>query len=350
MKVLFLYTELAEYFIRCCQELSARCEVHIVRWPVNPEAPFRFTIPAQINVYNRQEMDLAKLQQLADKINPDIIICSGWIDKDYLKVTRKFFRKIPCVIALDTRWEGKLRQYIAVVFGRMALRRIFTHAWVPGNAQSRYATMLGFPQSRIHKGFYCCDLPRFNEIYRNTRAGKELKFPKRFIYTGRYYAFKGAPELWQAFIEIKNETGSNWELWCMGQGDLKPVVHDSIRHLGFVQPADLENILKDCSVFILPSRFEPWGVVVHEFAAAGFPLLLSDAVGAGEALLDEGQNGFSFEAGSKEMIKLAVKKIMNISDKDLLLMGQKSHERAQRISLVQWADTVTQIISGFRKN
>ena len=27
-------------------------------------------------------------------INPDIIICSGWMDKDYLKITKLYFKKI----------------------------------------------------------------------------------------------------------------------------------------------------------------------------------------------------------------------------------------------------------------
>lgn len=45
----------------------------------------------------------------------------------------------------------------------------------------------------------------------------------------------------------------------------------------------MTNLMKQCGVFILPSRIEPWGVVVHEFSAAGFPLLLSDQVGSAES-------------------------------------------------------------------
>ena len=47
-----------------------------------------------------------------------------------------------------------------------------------------------------------------------------------------------------------------------------------------MQPEDLLAFMSTGKAFVLPSTFEPWGVAVHEFAAAGYPLILSDAVGA----------------------------------------------------------------------
>jgi len=44
-------------------------------------------------------------------------------------------------------------------------------------------------------------------------------------------------------------------------------VHDK----GFVQPSDLPNIFAQAGVFILPSRYEPWGVVIGEALASGLP-------------------------------------------------------------------------------
>ena len=47
----------------------------------------------------------------------------------------------------------------------------------------------------------------------------------------------------------------------------------------FIQPENLEKV-KNAGCFVLPSLKDNWGVVVHEFAAAGLPLIISDGVGA----------------------------------------------------------------------
>ena len=46
------------------------------------------------------------LKKLVYSINPDVIICSGWIDKDYLKITKTYFKKIPTIMTCDTHWRG----------------------------------------------------------------------------------------------------------------------------------------------------------------------------------------------------------------------------------------------------
>lgn len=349
MKALFLYSELADYFLKCCEELAADTEVHIVRWPVNPEAPFRFTIPPSIRIYEKKELSRDALIRLTESIAPDIIVCSGWVDRDYLAVVKRFRGKIPTVMASDTQWKGSFRQLIALAAGRLFISRIFSHAWVPGEAQARYARLLGFRRDRVHKGFYCCDLARFNSIYFTSIEQKERKFPHRFVYSGRYYGFKGIQDLWTAFISISDKGNSDWELWCLGTGDIQPVMHPRIKHFGFVQPSDLPPLLAQGGVFVLPSHFEPWGVVVHEFAAAGFPMVLSDEVGAREAFLAEDQNGFSFASGDINKLEAALKNIINLRDKDLLLMARQSHQLAQRVNSAAWAGTVRQIVIGFRE-
>ena len=108
---------------------------------------------------------------------------------------------------------------------------------------------------------------------------RKKNFPKRFLYVGRYYDFKGVKTLWDAFIQLQVENPNDWELWCLGNGDLEPLEHPKIKHLGFMQPEDLDKIISETGIFILPSLFEPWGVVVQEYAAAGYPLILSNQIG-----------------------------------------------------------------------
>lgn len=347
MTVLFLYTELADYFLKCCDELSKTSKVHIVRWPVNKEAPFNFSFSDKIRIYNKEDYPKRELKELVQKINPDVLVCSGWIDKDYLSIAKTYFKKIPTVLTLDTHWKNSLKQWVAVSLSPFFIRSTFSHAWVPGNIQALYAKKLGFKSSCIKKGFYCCDLEKFNTFYEKHKSQKQINFPKRFLYVGRYYEFKGITNLWEAFIALHDEGVKDWELWCLGNGDLTPIKHPAIKHFGFVQPKDLEPIVMQSGVFILPSRFEPWGVVVQEYAASGFPLILSNAVGAAEAFLEENKNGYSFKAGDVEDIKNQLKKIVNLSSKELLLMAEKSHELAQKVNQLNWVNTLKEIYNKY---
>lgn len=343
MTFVFLYTEIAEYFLASCNRLAEHGEVHIIRWPVNKEAPFRFEVNPAIRLYSKQDYSLPQLQELVASLKPDVLICSGWIDRDYLKISKDYFRKIPTVMTCDTHWTGSFKQRLATVLSRFTLLRIFSHAWVPGGIQRTYALKLGFSPDHIHTGFYSCDLGFFNHVYESQRSQKESLFPKRFLYVGRYYDFKGIRELWQAFTELQQEQPCDWELWCLGAGDLEPAQHPKIRHFGFVQPKDLGNYTSQTGVFVLPSRFEPWGVVVHEFAASGFPLLLSEPVGARSAFLKEGVNGFVFKAGDVGSIKEQLKRVIAQSDTQLLEMGAQSHALAQAISPDSWVNTLLDI-------
>ncbi len=340
MKFLFLYTEIAEYVLACCNELANHGEVHIVRWPVNKEAPFKFTENKKIKLYSKTDYNHEQLTQLVNSINPDVIVCSGWIDKDYLKITKTYFKKIPTILTCDTHWRGDFKQRLAMIISRFTLLKIFSHAWVPGQIQKQYVLNLGFKENNIETGFYSCDLAYFESVYQSQKEQKQTHFPKRFLYVGRYYGFKGIKELWQAFIELQKEQPNEWELWCLGVGDVEPINHPKIKHFGFVQPKDLVNYTAQTGVFILPSRFEPWGVVVHEFAASGFPLLLSNQVGAKEQFLQEGKNGYTFVSENINEIKQALKKIVNTKESDLIAMSSNSNSLSKSISPKSWAESL----------
>jgi glycosyltransferase involved in cell wall biosynthesis len=343
--VLFLYTEIATYFTSCCEELQRCAEVHVVRYPVNKEAPFQFKeTKDQVRYYERTAYDLDGLKKLAETIAPDAIFCSGWIDKDYLKICSLYKRKVPTVLCMDTKWKGSLKQKIAALASPFVLRSRFSQAWVPGRQQKTYAQKLGFREKQIHTGYYCADTTFFSAQYEKYKEQKKSAFPKRFLYVGRYYDFKGITDLWQAFIRLQEEAPSDWELWCLGTGDIEPVQHPKIRHFGFVQPGELGNYISETGIFVLPSRFEPWAVVVHEYAAAGFPLILSSEVGAADAFLEEGKNGYTFEAGNIAYLKEKLKSMTGLASETLHLMGQKSVALAGTLTTQNWAETALTIV------
>jgi glycosyltransferase involved in cell wall biosynthesis len=343
MRLLFLYSELADYFVACLKKLQEMydVEIHVIHWPVNKEAPFAFNFPESIKFYQKDTfLNKKDIVHKINEISPDFIYCSGWMDKDYLSAAKRYTKKIPVVIGLDTKWEGKARQYGAAIASRLTIRKIFSHCWVPGNQQKEYALKLGFKENEILMGFYSADVDYFKAISEQAVETKNKKYPHRFIYVGRYYDFKGITDIWDAFIAWKKETKNDWELWCLGTGDIPPIDHPAIKHFGFVQPKDLKPYIEQTSVFIMPSRFEPWGVVLHEFAAAGFPVICSDKVGATEAFLRDGENGYIYHAGNIIALKNAIGKMALLSDERLKEMGSKSVKLAAQITPAKWAETL----------
>lgn len=344
-KVVFLYTEIATYFIACCKTLLQEgTEIHIVRFPVNKEAPFQFSFPEGITVYERNQYDDKQLDNLVSEIKPSVIVCSGWIDKGYLSVCKKYKGIIPTVLTLDNHWRGDLKQQIARILSPFYLRKRFSHCWVPGSLQKEYALKLGYKNEYILTGFYSCDFDFFYNQYLLNKESKSKAFPKRFIYVGRYYEFKGIQNLWKAFIELQTESPNEWELWCLGTGDIEPVVHPKIKHFGFVQPSDLPSYIAQTGVFVLPSFFEPWGVVVHEYAASGFPIVCSDKVGAVTAFVENDYNGYIYESKDLDALKITLKKVMKSENQDLIRMSENSIKKANSITPKIWAKQLISLL------
>lgn len=346
-KIVFLYTELAGYFLSCVNELSKRkdIQIHIIRWPVNKEAPFNFNFDHAVTVYNRNELTEAGILELLNKINPSIIYCSGWIDKGYLKVCKVYNDKIPVIVGFDNQWQGTIKQHVAALISFKKIHPYFNHCWVPGKPQYEYALRLGFKPKQILTGFYVADYNLFHGFYEKYLENKKHDFPKRFIFVGRYYDFKGIEEMWQAFVNLDKKLNHNWELWCLGTGDIEPIKHPKIKHFGFVQPDQLEHFVSQTGVFILPSRFEPWGVVVHEFAAAGFPLLCSKAVGANSAFLEDGINGYIFETNNATSLEKMMEKIINKSSDELIEMCKSSALKAAKITPEKWVESLMSVLN-----
>ena len=94
-------------------------------------------------------------------------------------------------------------------------------------------------------------------------------------------------------------------LLMVGDGELRPALEKlaqeaapgRVRFLGFRNQSELPALYDLCDVFVLPSRFEPWGLVVNEVMNAGKPVIVSDQVGSGPDLVMPGGNGGVFRAG-----------------------------------------------------
>ena len=230
-------------------------------------------------VLHINNQSLSKLKDLASLVDPSIILCSGWVDNKYLKIVKKFRKKIPTVLLFDNQWKGSPKQILGSILSPFFLKNIFSNVWVTGKSAKYFAEKLGFLENQILTGLYSADTLRFSKYSAQFKKEKQTNFPKVFLYVGRYVNHKGIFDLWNAFIELQNEEPNDWELWCLGTGVEyeNRVLHPKIKHFGFIQPYNMFKYLSKSGVYILPS-IEPWGVSVHEMAASSYPLLLSDKV------------------------------------------------------------------------
>jgi glycosyltransferase involved in cell wall biosynthesis len=338
MKVLILYEELAGYFLACLTELAKdqKNTILVIMKRINAVAPFNFTkFPANIEIVERESFTEAALKNKIKKFNPDISYLAGWLYKPYFKIIKQLQLK-NVALGFDNQYSGSLRQLIGSIYFRWYYKPNIKAAFVPGKKQVKFARLLGFREKQIAEGLYCCDVPLYNTYYANTFAIKQNRFPKRFLFVGRYVNEKGIQELWQAFAELKQETNNEWELWCLGKGSINAIEYPHIKHFGFKQADELEEIIASTGVFILPSRFEPWGVVIHEYATAGFPIITTNAVGASEWLVTENETGFLLPEVSVSQLKTAMRRIIEMNEAQLVAMGNKSHELAQQLTPQIW--------------
>ena len=337
MKVVFLYTELAEYVVNCFERLAkSGTEVHVMAYPVNPEAPFELGNREGGHYYQRVDFTSDDIVSLVHSIQPDAIFVSGWVDEGYLDALSKLRATYRRVLVSDNATDNGLKSRASLLRARAKFKKLFDFAFVSGQPQRLYAEGMGFKKNEVFTGFYTADEQRYLKI-ENENLGS--KFPKRFVFVGRYLPFKGIYDLWNSFMEIDRR---GWELHCYGTGAdwEKRIEAPGIFHHGFIQPENMESVMAKGGIFVLPSHKEPWGVVVHEFAAAGFPLLVSNKVNAASAFLSEGLNGRIFKAKSKSELKQRLLEFMSLDDKELTKMSSESRNLAEEMSLSRWLKTV----------
>ncbi len=345
-KITILYTELADYSSLLARHSRQREQrSNSSTGPSTQKPPSNSTYPFIDEVIPRDTLDRDGLMTKVSAFQPDLILSSGWMDKDYVEVCRKMRGQSVTVLSLDNHWTGSAKQQVARLVAPFTIRRAFAKAYVPGEEQRQYALRLGFEEGEIRTGFYSADTQKFDGFYGQLSAGKKNALPKRFLYLGRYVEHKGIFDLWSAFAKYR-QAGGDWELWCVGTGDqyAQRVEGEGIRHFGFVQPSEMLPILEGCGVYILPSHFEPWGVSVHEMGVAGFPMLLSDAIGAKEQFLVEAENGAVFPSGNGDALAEKMHWITGLSNEALLQMSVRSHNLGMRHTPEVWANRLLSLL------
>jgi len=249
---------------------------------------------------------------------------------------------------MDTQWQNRFSQKLAVLTKRFHLMRLFDAFWVAGERAAQFAQKLQVNGQAVWHGVYTCDTKQFKCAYtkRMQLSTEQCGFawPRRFLFVGQYRYRKGIDCLLKAYQSYRSKNMLPWELHCAGDGPLKHQVNsvDGVVDHGFVQPDKLPYLFEQAGVFVLPSVYEPWGVVLHEAAAAGLPIICSDACGASVELVRDGYNGYLFRAGNARELEVALSHVATADRLDLQAMSERSFLISQQFSPDLWAHYLMQ--------
>jgi glycogen(starch) synthase len=103
-------------------------------------------------------------------------------------------------------------------------------------------------------------------------------------------------------------------------------------------------LLAAASVVVLPSRYEPFGIVALETAAAGAPLVASTAGGLAELVVD-GETGLSVTPGNADEIAAAIGRVLS----DPAAAARRARAAKARLATeFNWQDIASQTAEVYR--
>ncbi len=183
-----------------------------------------------------------------------------------------------------------------------------------GSANRDYYRAHGIAEARLFAMPYAVDNARFRIVAEAARPMRDRLKAELNIPPERPVAVMAA-----RLIEVKapGDLIAAWRIFAagvpaerrpylvfVGDGRLRPELEraaaglDTVRFAGFRNQTEMPAWYAMADLLILPSRLEPWGLVVNEAMNAGCAILASDRVGAAQDLVRGGVNGAVFPAGS----------------------------------------------------
>jgi glycosyltransferase involved in cell wall biosynthesis len=341
MKVTSLWTAPSGYLTACVAELvrRGRHEVALLSTPGFDDAPFSETAePWHRTLSPTEQGSYADLRAAVAQTAPDIVIVAGWSQPGYARLVHDTaFRRARFVLAADTPIRFDWRQFVArAKIGRLLAR--VDAVCVPGDRGYQVMRYWKVPEHKIYRLLYGIDYPLFAAAAA-ARETDDALLPRAFLFAGRYVQAKGIDVLIDGYRRYRDSVADPWRLLCCGRGPLQnrldqvPGVVDQ----GFQQPADLARFFQQAAVFVLPSTYEPWGQVIVEAAAAGMPVICTQACGAAPEVVRHLSTGLLVTTGDAAALADAFH-WMHQHQPQLAAMGRASQQMARPFAADKWAE------------
>ena len=281
------------------------------------------------------------------------VLVYGWSFKSHLKLIRFFHGKIPVLFRGDSI-STALPNPIKNVLRNLFLRWIYKHvdvAFYVGTKNKNYFKQNGLRPQQLKFAPHAVDNQRFidstinrtnSSTWRNQLGISDSAITILFV--GKFEPKKDPQILMKAFSEISTP---GLHLIYVGNGVLESELKDGIDDSTNIHFIDFQNQQKMPEVYaladlvVLPSKGpgETWGLAINEAMAAGKAVLVSDACGCAEDLVEESLNGYIFKHG--DVSDLVNKLKILTTNKDMLQkMGTRSADKILNWSLQEVAISI----------
>lgn len=207
-------------------------------------------------------------------------------------------------------WIGNTLQDEPSTLRKIALPLIkllmeFSNAFVVyGTRSKEYVMSFGIPTEKVfiavnvgNVDFFMKESERLKRQKRVIKRQLKIKSKKVILYVGQLIERKGVKYLAEAFAKLKGEE-KGAGLVLVGDGPQRNELMrryqgvEDIYDAKNVQPEDLPPYYAIADVFILPSLYDRFGIVVSEAMASGLPIIATEKVGASADLVRNGVNGY----------------------------------------------------------
>ncbi|WP_246476774.1 glycosyltransferase family 4 protein [Actinokineospora xionganensis] len=165
---------------------------------------------------------------------------------------------------------------------------------------------------------------------------------RRLLFVGKDFQGKAGDVVVEALAVLRREVDPAFRLTIAGPAAYQGEVPPGVRFLGRLPLEEVGSLYAEHDLFVMPSRFEAFGIAFVEALAHGIPCIARHDCAMPE-LVRSGANGGLVE--SDDPIELAAK-IMSVINDDAIYANTE-RESAEVIARYQWsraADDVVRII------
>lgn len=180
-----------------------------------------------------------------------------------------------------------------------------------------------------------------------------IKENKVILSVGRIIHLKGFDLLLDAYAETNNPA---WGLYIVGgivNEELQTIILQkgikNVYFIDFILPDELRKYYEAADIFVLPTRYDPWGLVVNEAMAAGLPVITTFACGAGTEMVRSNKTGYLYEAERTKELKEYLLTLMNCGELREK-MGTEALNTAHGYTLEKMAETHIRVLERGRNN